>query len=93
VCGGVVVRYYCDSDPVWTHSKYLLVEGKYYGSANWSTNSLRRSDETVLQLEDSTVFTQYLGDFRAARDSARTNRRTARPSPADPWVCPHRSLG
>jgi phosphatidylserine/phosphatidylglycerophosphate/cardiolipin synthase-like enzyme len=78
--GGVVVRYYCDSDPVWTHSKYLLVEGKYYGvadrkivwtgSANWSTNSLRQSDETVLQLEDSTIFTQYLGDFRAARDSA-----------------------
>jgi hypothetical protein len=77
---GVVVRYYCDSDPVWTHSKYLLVEGKYYGeadrrivwtgSANWSTNSLRQSDETVLQLEDSAVFAQYLADFRAARDNA-----------------------
>ncbi|HYQ67576.1 phospholipase D-like domain-containing protein [Actinophytocola sp.] len=77
---GVLVRYYCDSDPVWTHSKYLLVEGKYYGvadrrivwtgSANFSTNSLRQSDETVLQLEDSTVFGQYLADFRAARDSA-----------------------
>jgi hypothetical protein len=77
---GVVVRYYCDSDPVWTHSKYLMVEGKYYGvpdrrivwtgSANWSTNSLRQSDETVLQLEDAAVFAQYLADFRAARDNA-----------------------
>jgi phosphatidylserine/phosphatidylglycerophosphate/cardiolipin synthase-like enzyme len=77
---GVVVRYYCDSDPVWTHSKYLLVEGKYYGvadrrivwtgSANWSTNSLRQSDETVLQLEDATLFGQYLTDFRASRDNA-----------------------
>jgi phosphatidylserine/phosphatidylglycerophosphate/cardiolipin synthase-like enzyme len=77
---GVVVRYYCDVDPVWTHSKYLLVEGRYYGvpdrrivwtgSANWSTNSLRQSDETVLQLEDSAVFAQYLADFRAARDNA-----------------------
>lgn len=77
---GVLVRYYCGADPVWTHSKYLMVEGKYYGvadrrilwtgSANWSTNSLRQSDETVLQLEDAAVFAQYLTDFRAARDSA-----------------------
>lgn len=77
---GVVVRYYCDADTVWTHSKYLMVEGKYYGvpdrrilwtgSANWSTNSLRQSDETVLQVEDPAVFGQYLTDFRAARDNA-----------------------
>jgi phosphatidylserine/phosphatidylglycerophosphate/cardiolipin synthase-like enzyme len=77
---GVVVRYYCPDDPVWTHSKYLLVEGKYFGvpdrkvvwtgSANWSTNSLRQSDETILQLEDSTVFAQYLSNFRMARDNA-----------------------
>jgi hypothetical protein len=77
---GVVVRYYCAADPVWTHSKYLMVEGKYYGvpdrevvwtgSANWSTNSLRQSDETILQLEDSTVFAGYLANFRAARDAA-----------------------
>jgi hypothetical protein len=77
---GVLVRYYCPGDPVWTHSKYLMVEGKYYGvpdrrivwtgSANWSTNSLRQSDETVLQLEDPAVFAQYLTNFRAARDNA-----------------------
>ncbi|WP_133900587.1 phospholipase D-like domain-containing protein [Actinophytocola oryzae] len=80
VYGGVVVRYYCEADAVWTHSKYVMVEGKYYGvadrkivwtgSANFSTNSLRQSDETILQLEDSTVFGQYLTDFRAARDNA-----------------------
>lgn len=77
---GVVVRYFCGADPVWTHSKYLMVEGKYYGgpdrrivwtgSANWSTNSLRQSDETILQLEEPAVFAQYLTDFRAARDNA-----------------------
>ncbi|GAA4204538.1 phospholipase D-like domain-containing protein [Actinocatenispora rupis] len=77
---GVVVRYYCDTDPVWTHSKYLEVEGKYYGgadreilwtgSANLSTNSLRQSDETILQIEDPTVFAAYRDNFRAARDGA-----------------------
>lgn len=77
---GVVVRYYCPDDSVWTHSKYLMIEGKYYGvpnrkivwtgSANWSTNSLRQSDETILQLEDPTIFAQYLTNFRAARDNA-----------------------
>jgi len=77
---GVLVRYYCNADSVWTHSKYVMIEGKYYGgpdrkilwtgSANWSTNSLRQSDETVLQMEDAAVFAAYLADFRAARDSA-----------------------
>ncbi|MCP2169626.1 phospholipase D-like domain-containing protein [Goodfellowiella coeruleoviolacea] len=77
---GVLVRFYCPADAVWTHSKYLMVEGKYYGvpdrkvlwtgSHNWSTNSLRQSDETVLQLEDGAVFASYLANFRAVRDSA-----------------------
>lgn len=77
---GVLVRYYCSSDSVWTHSKYLMVEGKYYGvadrkvlwtgSANWSTNSLRQADETILQLENGGVFGGYVTNFAAARDSA-----------------------
>jgi len=77
---GVLVRYYCDNDTTWTHSKYLLVEGKYYGvadrkivwtgSANWSTNSLRQADESILQLEDSAIFGGYAANFAAARDNA-----------------------
>ncbi|GAB3416377.1 phospholipase D-like domain-containing protein [Flindersiella endophytica] len=89
---GVLVRYYCPDDPVWTHSKYLMVEGKYYGvpdrgivwtgSANWSTNSLRQSDETILQFEDPAVFAQYLTNFRAARDNA-----LRKPANGDPIAC------
>lgn len=71
--GGPVVKYYCSADPVWIHSKYFQVEGKYYGvpdrtitwtgSANLSTNSLRQSDETMLQYEDSSVFDAYRTNF------------------------------
>ena len=58
---------------MWTHSKYLAVDGKYYGvpdrrlvwtgSANLSTNSLRQSDETILQLEDPTIAEAYRANF------------------------------
>jgi hypothetical protein len=70
---GPVVGYYCPSDPVWVHSKYLDIEGQYYGvpdrtivwtgSHNWSTNSLRQSDETILQLENATVGNAYRTNF------------------------------
>jgi PLD-like domain len=77
---GPLVRYYCNADSIWIHSKYLQVEGNYYGgadrkivwtgSANWSTNSLRQSDETLLQLEDDTVFNAYTANFVSIRDSS-----------------------
>jgi phosphatidylserine/phosphatidylglycerophosphate/cardiolipin synthase-like enzyme len=77
---GPLVRYYCNSDNIWIHSKYLQIEGNYYGgpdrkivwtgSANWSTNSLRQSDETLLQLEDSAVYDAYTANFVAIRDSS-----------------------
>ncbi|SCL32190.1 Phosphatidylserine/phosphatidylglycerophosphate/cardiolipin synthase [Micromonospora rhizosphaerae] len=77
--GGPVVKYYCIGDSVWTHSKYLQVEGNYYGRAdrtitwvgshNFSYNSLRQSDETLLQLEDSTVFDAFRTNFRTVRDA------------------------
>ncbi|HEX2419911.1 MAG TPA: phospholipase D-like domain-containing protein, partial [Micromonosporaceae bacterium] len=76
---GPVVKYYCLNDSVWTHNKYLQVEGKYYGgpdrtitwvgSHNFSYNSLRQSDETLLQLEDSTVFDAFRTNFRTVRDA------------------------
>ncbi|NUR50468.1 MAG: hypothetical protein HOV71_20265 [Hamadaea sp.] len=77
---GPAVKYYCDTDSIWIHSKYFEIEGVYYdkpdrkivwtGSHNWSTNSLRQADEAILQLEDSTVFDAYTANFRAIRDSA-----------------------
>jgi phosphatidylserine/phosphatidylglycerophosphate/cardiolipin synthase-like enzyme len=89
---GVLVRYYCSDDSVWTHSKYLMVEGNYYGgpdreivwtgSANFSYNSLRQSDETILQLEDPTVFAAYKANFDSVRDGA-----THQPDNGDPATC------
>ncbi|MFG1710838.1 phospholipase D-like domain-containing protein [Nonomuraea sp. M3C6] len=74
---GINVRYYCNADSVWIHSKYLLVEGKYYGvpdrkiiwtgSHNWSWNSLRQADEALLQLEDNTIFDRFRSNYYAVR--------------------------
>ncbi|MCW2879565.1 MAG: hypothetical protein JWQ95_3665 [Sphaerisporangium sp.] len=83
--GGPIVYYFCvTSDPnvdrQWVHSKYLTVEGKYYGvpdrkivwtgSHNLSTNSLRQSDEAMLQVEDDTVFGAYSGNFQAMKNAS-----------------------
>lgn len=80
VYNGVVVRYYCYSDPIWIHSKNFEIEGKYYGkpdrkivwtgSLNWSGGSLRGDDEVMLQLEDSTVFDQYASQFWQVQTAA-----------------------
>lgn len=69
------VRYFCGSDSTWIHSKELMIEGTYYGqkdrkivwagSTNLSGNSLRQSDETMLQLENADVYQAYLGNFAA----------------------------
>ncbi|MEV5322600.1 phospholipase D-like domain-containing protein [Nonomuraea sp. NPDC052634] len=74
---GINVRYYCTADPIWIHSKYLIIEGKYYGvpdrkivwtgSHNWSWNSLRQADEALLQLEDDTIFDRFRSNYYAVR--------------------------
>lgn len=95
VYNGVAVYYYCsnnaatgsqhDHTNVWIHSKYLQIEGDYYGvpdrsitwtgSANFTTNSLRQSDETILQYEDTSpaasgsVFAAYRSNFTTIRTS------------------------
>jgi phosphatidylserine/phosphatidylglycerophosphate/cardiolipin synthase-like enzyme len=78
--GGPVVKYYCVGDSVWTHAKYFQIEGNYYdkgdrrltfvGSHNWSYNSLRQSDEVMLQSENSSIFETIRTGFRTARDAA-----------------------
>ncbi|MGW6966405.1 phospholipase D-like domain-containing protein [Streptomyces zaomyceticus] len=75
--GGVITKYYCGKDATWIHDKYLLVEGNYYGvpdrkivwtgSHNWTTNSLRQSDETMLQLEDAAIHDAYVSNYNKTR--------------------------
>jgi phosphatidylserine/phosphatidylglycerophosphate/cardiolipin synthase-like enzyme len=80
VYNGVLVRYYCVSDPIWIHSKNFTIEGKYYGkgdrkivwtgSLNWKGGSLRGSDEVMLQLEDPTVQAAYADQYRSVAAAA-----------------------
>jgi hypothetical protein len=86
VYSGPIVYYFCApagtpamySDPQWVHSKYLQIEGKYYGGAdrrilwtgshNLSYNSLRQSDETMLMLEatdptSEAIYNGYTSNF------------------------------
>ncbi|MER7535972.1 phospholipase D-like domain-containing protein [Streptomyces sp. NPDC097704] len=74
---GVITKYYCGKDSTWIHDKYLLIEGNYYdvpdrkivwtGSHNWSTNSLRQSDETMLQFEDPAIHDAYVANYNKLR--------------------------
>ncbi|MFF8608774.1 phosphatidylserine/phosphatidylglycerophosphate/cardiolipin synthase family protein [Streptomyces sp. NPDC015346] len=75
--GGVITKYYCGKDATWIHDKYLLIEGHYYGvpdrkivwtgSHNWTTNSLRQSDETMLQFEDAAIHDAYVANYNKTR--------------------------
>lgn len=63
-----------------SHTKYLLIEGTYYGGANkkivftgshtYTTTALRYNDETLLKYEDGAVFDAYVGNFEAQRAAA-----------------------
>lgn len=62
------------------HSKYLLIEGSYdgerharwvlTGSHNYNLTSLRRNDETLLRLNNKTVYQQYVANFDTMRAAA-----------------------
>ncbi|MFE0737311.1 phosphatidylserine/phosphatidylglycerophosphate/cardiolipin synthase family protein [Streptomyces sp. NPDC058855] len=91
--GGVITKYYCGEDATWIHDKFLLVEGKYYnapdrkivwtGSHNLTTNSLRQSDETLLQLEDPAVHDAYVRQYNKLRAAT-----THQPANGTPIACP-----
>ncbi|MFB7354212.1 phospholipase D-like domain-containing protein [Streptomyces gardneri] len=65
-----------------THTKYLLIEGTYYGgvdkkivftgSHTYTTTALRYNDETLLKYEDTAVFDAYVKNFEAQRSAALT---------------------
>ena len=63
-----------------SHTKYLLIEGTYYGGVNkkivftgshtYTTTALRYNDEALLKYEDATVFDAYVQNFEAQRAAA-----------------------
>ena len=63
------------------HSKYLLVQGVsrkdnlthryvYTGSHNLTNGALKKNDETLVRIDDATVYGGYVADFTAIRDAA-----------------------
>ncbi|MFE9775920.1 phosphatidylserine/phosphatidylglycerophosphate/cardiolipin synthase family protein [Streptomyces sp. NPDC005931] len=60
-----------------THSKYLLTEWQksdgtqvrhvYTGSHNWTKGALQRNDETLLRIDDPTIYQAYVDNFNAVR--------------------------
>jgi hypothetical protein len=80
VYGGIIVNYYCSTDPIWIHSKNFSIEGKYYGkpdrkiawtgSLNWSGASLRGDDEVMLQEENAAVFDTFRHQYDAVAAAA-----------------------
>lgn len=81
--GGVTVTLYPGRSGGWgLHSKYLLVDARYAGSAarrqlvftgshNWTGSALRANDETMLRLDHDSVFNAFMDDWTHVRDSAR----------------------
>ncbi|MFE2556104.1 phospholipase D-like domain-containing protein [Streptomyces sp. NPDC059352] len=63
-----------------SHTKYLLIEGTYYGGVNkkivftgshtYTTTALRYNDETLLKYEDGSVFDAYVRNFEAQRTAS-----------------------
>jgi len=80
VYGGIIVNYYCNTEPIWIHSKNFSIEGKYYGKAdrkiawtgslNWNGASLRGDDEIMLQQENAGVFDSYRHQWDEAAAAA-----------------------
>ena len=79
---GVGVTLYPSRSGGWSvHSKYLLIDAPYSGSAahrrlvftgshNWTGPALTINDETMLRVEDAPVFDAYLADWTLTRAAA-----------------------
>ncbi|WP_328540287.1 phospholipase D-like domain-containing protein [Streptomyces sp. NBC_00344] len=61
------------------HSKYLLIDGMYDGTANklvwtgshnYSGPSLRENDEALLKVDDSAYHDAYVSNFNAVKAAA-----------------------
>ena len=81
--GRVTVTLYPGRAGGWgLHSKYLLVDARYNGSSarrqlvftgshNWTGSALRQNDETMLRIDNDSVFNAFMDDWTHVRDSAR----------------------
>ncbi|MFI7426737.1 phosphatidylserine/phosphatidylglycerophosphate/cardiolipin synthase family protein [Micromonospora sp. NPDC049836] len=78
---GTTVNTECPEGSI--HSKYLLVQGVsrkdntphryvYTGSHNLTNGALRKNDETLMRIDDATVYDGYVADFAAIRRAAVT---------------------
>ncbi|MEV8537020.1 phospholipase D-like domain-containing protein [Streptomyces sp. NPDC051211] len=71
--GGIIGLAACDTEGYNLHSKYMIIEGTYDGQAdkslvftgshNYTNPSLRGHDETVLKIDDYTVYSQFEHNF------------------------------
>ncbi|MFI0352287.1 phosphatidylserine/phosphatidylglycerophosphate/cardiolipin synthase family protein [Actinomadura sp. 9N407] len=62
------------------HSKYMLIEGTYgrdqkarmvfTGSHNYNQTSLRRNDDTLLEIDNPEIYTRYRTNFETLRSQA-----------------------
>ncbi|MGW1060630.1 phospholipase D-like domain-containing protein [Micromonospora rubida] len=78
---GTTVNTECSDGSI--HSKYLLVQGVsrkdnkthryvYTGSHNLTNGALKKNDETLMRIDDGTVYDGYVADFAAIRQAAVT---------------------
>ena len=79
---GVGLTRYPSRSGGWSlHSKYLLIDARYAGSAtrrslvftgshNWTGPALTLNDETLLRVEDEGVFDAYLADWWHVQQAA-----------------------
>ncbi len=75
----VTVRLFPIVNDVSIHSKYLLIEGGYYGatgaklvwtgSHNYTGPALRGNDETLLKIDDPVIYDAFLADWVRIRDA------------------------
>ncbi len=75
---------------LYAHSKYLLINGHlgadthakivYTGSANFTRNSLRESNEIMIRIDRDDIYNQYVANFNEIRNGW-TTRVTKVPAP------------
>ncbi|AXG79008.1 phospholipase D-like domain-containing protein [Streptomyces paludis] len=79
-CSGAFVDVDGATQQIGVHSKYMLIEGVYLGSANrkivftgshnYTFPNLRANDETLLKIDDAAVYASYKANFEAMRKGA-----------------------
>lgn len=76
----VTVHVFEETNDVTIHSKYLLLDGKYYdgtpsklvwtGSHNYTHPALRDNDEVLLKIDDRALYDEFLSNWQTIRSRA-----------------------